>query len=86
MKLTVYRASAGFVVSPDCMQAPLAVQQAHPAVCNCGEFNVPNDGTARLLRRITRDGFVFVGEGDPTAYEVLVRLCSERYPEADRSD
>ena len=77
MKLTVYRASAGFVVSPDCMQAPLSVQQANPAICDCGEFNVPNDGTARLLRQITRDGFVLVGEGDPTAYEVLDRLCSE---------
>ncbi|UHQ19364.1 hypothetical protein LVB87_14430 [Lysobacter sp. KIS68-7] len=85
MKLTVYRANVGFVVSPDSMQAPLAVQQAHAPMCACGEFNVPNDGTARLLRRIARDGYALVGEDDPTAYVVLDRLCTERYPEADRS-
>lgn len=83
MKLNVYRAQDGFVVSPDCMQAPMAVQQAHPAKCKCGELELPTDAIAQVVRAIMRDGFALVGRADQAAYEALDRLCVERFPEAD---
>jgi hypothetical protein len=75
MKLTVYRAHDAFVVSPDCMQAPMAVQQAHPAKCECGELDLPADALAHVERAIMREGFALVGRSDRAAYEALDRLC-----------
>lgn len=84
MRFHVYRHTKGFVVSPDCMQAPVAVLQALPARCNCGEFDLPAEATSQVWRAIMRDGFALIGEGDVATYDALDRLCTSRFPDTNR--
>ena len=77
MKFTVYRARERFVVSPDCMQAPIAVQTTHRVVCDCGSFDLPPESIPKVLSAVLDDGFAIVGKRDQL-FDVIDRLCTER--------
>lgn len=77
MRFTVYRAQDGFVVSPDCMQAPLAVQGSHPEICHCGTLDLPAGAALQLVDAVMRDGFAIVAPPDRVHAE-LDRMCTQR--------
>ena len=77
MKFTVYRARERFVVSPDCMQAPIAVQTTHRAVCVCGSFDLPTESMPNVASAVLDEGFAIVGKRDQL-YAVMDRLCTQR--------
>ena len=83
MKFHVYRAQDGFVLSPECMQAPMSVQNAHPAVCECGSLDLPVESAGQVFASVTRDGFAVVDRRD-VAYGVMDFLCRERSEEIAR--
>ena len=83
MKFHVYRALDGFVLSPECMQAPMSVQSTHPAVCECGSLDLPAESAGRVLASVTRDGFAIVDQRD-VAYAVMDFLCTARSAEIAR--
>ena len=80
MKFHVYRARDGFVLSPECMQAPMSVQSAHPAVCECGSLDLPVESAGQVFASVARDGFAIVNHRD-VAYAVMDFLCTERSAE-----
>ena len=77
MKFTVYRARERFVVSPDCMQAPIAVQQAYLPICQCGTIDVATECAEHLASAVVHDGFAIIEMRDQS-YDVIDRICTER--------
>lgn len=80
MKFHVYRARRGFVLSSEYMQAPIAVQKTHPAVCECGTCDLPAESVQQVLGSVAHNGFAIVEKRDPI-YAVMDRLCTERRAE-----
>ena len=81
MKFHVYRAREGFVLSPECMQAPIAVQSTLRPVCECGTLDLPAESARPLLAAVTRDGFAVVDASDP-AYAAMDCRCTGRAGDA----